>query len=1041
MQKMDLKPDKKQTMRNESVILICFALFGLGIIQETRVTNLNAFSILNIFAKPITSHNTSFIKHHFYRGKVVPPTEILFHHHGFKDFSKGSFSDAGENLYVSRNGNIQFVNLFDLNADGYPEVVINNDHNFFETPDALVYHNRQNLGLHSLINPNARDAPAYQNLSWTLESLSSITRLPTEGGGKSVFSDLNLDGYKDLVFVNFIHGSTLAEIPSYIYWGGSDGLNPLRRSLLPADRGTAVAVDDVTGDGLPDIVISNSGREHLGLETPDFSNDALTKLGGPREKSSYFFRQTEAGFTITAREVIPTSFAIDVKIADLDNDGKKELVFLELGEPGSLRIVEQKDGKWTKSQLLPVIAPKPLSTGKRIYQELLVKDLNGDGYADIFAPSSGSRSEIFWNNKGEFSSTNRMILDAENAMSADAEDLNKDGIIDLVIANFFSKDKNGKPYFETNSYIWWGRKEGFSKENRTALPTLGAVSVRLADLNNTGNKDILFAQHRNQETHDVPSYIYLNSPNGFFAENRMDLQGFGAVSILADDLDVNGRKEVILISSLSGMARQSGIEDGPGNEAVAANGLPMYIYRGNPNKNYGAANLIRVPESSAETNIAFADLDDNGKAALVHLRGGGYRLVIRYDVYNYPVTKELTEIDLPFRANTVNVADYDRDGILDILVTPIMGSRAILFFGLGNRKYRSEIFDFPHYAYSSAVGDVNNDGLLDAVTASHKEICILIGSKLERKFYFKKPQVITTDVLTTRVSLADFNKDGWLDILSQNLQNTYTKVYDIQSWVLINDKGSYSLENKYSFATFGANGGSIAQLWNDGKMEVVISNYHADASRRVGTFVLKEDIDGFPSEKDMVRLPAQSSGGNMVMDFNGDGNQDILVFNHTGNEVYNGGLTPTGGIHGVGSVLYWGGKNGYGLDNKTWIPSFGPHSRIMADPGSIGRRNPFEVYTSAPIRNTSKNDHFKLTIAGRFNKKQFVTPEIIIEEENQGGMSSNVIPLFITDAPGSVSYQVTIPKGKTFRYRLKFNSSNSGSGPIVSSVVMEKYLK
>src|SRR5690349_18549460 len=168
-------------------------------------------------------------------------------------------------------------------------------------------------------------------------------------------------------------------------------------------------------------------------------------------------------------------------------------------------------------------------------------------------------------------------------MSADAADLNDDGLTDLVIASYFTTGKDGNPDYETSSYIWWGGKQGFTAEKTTALPTLGAVSVRIADVNNTGRNDILFAQFRDNKTLDVPSYVYLNSAAGFFPGNRIELQGFGAVSILAEDLDGNDRKEVTLVNSMSGKAYHSGIEDGAGNDSLDLNGLPMYIYKGNPN--------------------------------------------------------------------------------------------------------------------------------------------------------------------------------------------------------------------------------------------------------------------------------------------------------------------------------------------------------------------------------------------------------------------------------------------------------------------------
>ncbi|RYY23264.1 MAG: VCBS repeat-containing protein, partial [Sphingobacteriaceae bacterium] len=764
--------------------------------------------------------------------------QVLFNHHTYQDFIKGKLSDSGGNLYISKNGKIQFVNLFDLNADGYPEVVVNNDHNGYDTPDAMVYRNTVS-GLRSLTFPFAQDAAAFQSFDYTMESLKNITRLPAAGGGKAVIADINQDGYKDLVFANIIHGSTLLEMPSYIYWGGADGFNPLRRSLLPGDRAVGVAVGDVTGDGLPDIVVANVGREHMYSETADYSYATLGKRAGDREKTSYLYKQTEPGFAPDARTTIATQFAVDVKIADFKNNGQKSLVFLELGQPGGLRIIPIENDKPGKPQILPVLNIRfSPSWGKRLAPELLVKDLNNDGFVDIFVPSTGNKSEIFWSNKGTFSANNKTVLTAENAFAAEAADLNKDGFTDLVIADFYSFDGQDNKYskdnynFETNSYIWWGSKTGFSNAQKTALPTLGAVNVKLADVNHTGFTDILFAQHRNNQTVDVNSVVYYNQNGKFYIENRTDLKSFGAADILAEDLSGTGRKDVILINGLSGTARHAGLNDGPGNEGVTAAGLPMYIYKGNAAGKYGTENLIRVPEASQETNIAFADMEDKGHADLVYMRSNGYRVAIRYNIYNYPQEKEITEVEVPFRGNTVNVADFNKDGVLDILVTPISGGKGALLFGLGNRKYKTELFDFDNMAYSAAVGDVNNDGLLDAVTCGYSQLCILLGSNTGGSYHLQKPVVLKTPDFITRVCLADFNNDGWLDILSQQFQNFDTKSYNIQSCVLVNNKGSFSYNNKRSFHTFGANGGSVAQVYGDGKMQFINTNYHADESRR-----------------------------------------------------------------------------------------------------------------------------------------------------------------------------------------------------------------
>ena len=182
----------------------------------------------------------------------------------------------------------------------------------------------------------------------------------------------------------------------------------MRRSVLPGERTIGVAVGVVTGDGLPDIVVANVGREHLYGETPDYSYATLGKRAGNREKTSYLYKQTEPGFAPDAKISIPTQFAIDVKIADFKNDGQKSLVFLELGQPGGLRIIPMEKGKIGKPQLLPVLNIRfSPSWGKRLAPELLVKDLNNDGFADIFVPSTGKNQKFSGTTKGHFQQTTK----------------------------------------------------------------------------------------------------------------------------------------------------------------------------------------------------------------------------------------------------------------------------------------------------------------------------------------------------------------------------------------------------------------------------------------------------------------------------------------------------------------------------------------------------------------------------------------------------------------------------------------------------------
>ena len=63
---------------------------------------------------------------------------------GFDGFSKGTFGNAGQNLYVSRAGTLQRIHQFDLNRNGYFDLVFCNDHDNGESAPSYVY--REPLG-------------------------------------------------------------------------------------------------------------------------------------------------------------------------------------------------------------------------------------------------------------------------------------------------------------------------------------------------------------------------------------------------------------------------------------------------------------------------------------------------------------------------------------------------------------------------------------------------------------------------------------------------------------------------------------------------------------------------------------------------------------------------------------------------------------------------------------------------------------------------------------------------------------------------------
>ena len=94
------------------------------------------------------------------------------------------------------------------------------------------------------------------------------------------------------------------------------------------------------------------------------------------------------------------------------------------------------------------------------------------------------------------------------------DDLDEDGWPDLV----FSSYAESIPAWNNNtmSMVFWGSPLGFSDENRTELPTIGATFADIADVNHDGYKDILFSGHHNNGwQNQTYSRLFYGSETGF----------------------------------------------------------------------------------------------------------------------------------------------------------------------------------------------------------------------------------------------------------------------------------------------------------------------------------------------------------------------------------------------------------------------------------------------------------------------------------------------------------------------------------------------
>ena len=803
---------------------------------------------------------------------------------GFDDFSRGRFDDGGSNLYVNARGVIETIHRADIDNDGYVDIVLPNSHGYIERGPTGIY------------KPQLNDRHA--GLQWPCREL------PNDSGWMSRICDLDGDGHNDLVVVNGENGVT-SELDSYVYWGSPGGLSA-ERTILPTVGAYDVAVVDVNGNGLFDLIFSSAWLDHHNPGRPLPLRIYLQTAPRHFEDASMEFGLMGIGAT-------------SVACADLTGNGRPDLVVAnyrsEFEYDTDSFVYWGNDGGFA--------ADRPLRLPTHYALQVLLADLNDDGFQEIIF-CGGDQVRIYWNDRGSFDHHRRTILAAKGfatmfcvgAVRAEVADVDGDGSNELILATEQGLQIRSSRELETV---------------QTFLPVPYSSWVTAADLDGDGRPELIASKYDNRVTYETESVIFWNGSDGYSPERVSRVATAGAMGNMAGDLDGDGRPVVVFNSTLQGPSQFNP-------------DFPIYIYRGGPDGDYGVHRRLDLPSDGGTYGYVLADLDLDGYADLVISTMTGVRIFPGGPDGPQPERYQDLAIG-PEPSSQILVGDFNRDGYLDLLVMvgtyddkpQTMARSSVILYGSADGFSSDNRAQLPTYCSGAGyVADLDGDGYLDIITDDRRGFLVIFPGGPDGYVRERAAKIPFPVELTSAINAADLTGNGYLDLIV-SVQSHYLRT-DESCYIFYGGPDGYDLARSQRFDGGYTPGDiAVADLDNDGRLELIVSGYSTDATRVMPTqiFRMQGDRVDFDHPQD---LPADSGFAFLPVDISGNGYPDLVIACHR-NDLG----------HQVDSLIYWNGPEGMSPDRVTRLPSMGPHWMTTRDPGNAHTREPVEYYESSPF--------------------------------------------------------------------------------------------
>jgi hypothetical protein len=522
----------------------------------------------------------------------------------------------------------------------------------------------------------------------------------------------------------------------------------------------SVAVADLTGNGILDVVLVNSGTSSVSI-----------------------LRGNGDGTFQTAKDYSTGKLPRSVAVGDFNGDGVPDLAVASANSNSVSILVGNGDGAFKAPQDIPV-GKAPYSVTAGDFTGTGIDDLAVACVGDFFSGSGSELDVLLGNGDGTFQGPHSYAA-GSGSIYVTTADFNRDGNLDLAVISALTIDLS----------IYTGNGDGTFQQALQRFPAGDANSIAVSDLNRDGILDLVIPS-------PGPDNVCVLLGNG---DGTFDAAPhFGAGS----------KPDAIAIGDFNG--------DGIPDLAVANYASDnVSVLLGNGDGTFQAARNFATPRQP--NSLAVGDLTGNGILDLVATSYsvsdpmGSVSVLFGNGDGSFQAPRNMVAGKYP---DAVALGDFTGDGILDIAVAnsgiDSQTSSVSILLGNGDGTFQPAVsFNPGLWPDALAVGDFNGDGKLDLVVVRHDgaDIVVYLGNG-DGTFHAsgayhtgKYPWAIATGVLTG---------SGILDLAVANLLDGNVSV------LLGNGDGTF--KNSTNYAAGQPYGVAVGDFYQDGRLDLAVAS-------------------------------------------------------------------------------------------------------------------------------------------------------------------------------------------------------------------------